>query len=151
MLWHFGSVATPEIPKSPLQPLQSRKTLYDFDDLRVKGGLYLAPNAGNTPYLYFDSSRYEDVQNRFATVDGTAGTAVIEGLNSDMLRPDPDESVGRFRVCENPFATDGYPFFEPDGFIILSAGLDGVFYTADDLFKCMEGKPGRIILDSQND
>ncbi len=135
--WLSGYTGDPE---SPLDPPNSRKTLYDFDDLRVDqaNGLYLAPNAGNTPYLYFDSSRYNDVNN--LSISGLAG------LNTEML------PAGVFYVWgkqyQNP-PVAGPPFFEPDTFIILSAGLDGVFYTADDLSNAWEGT-WEDYLDSQN-
>ena len=151
--WLSGYTGDPE---SPLYPAASRKTLYDFDDSRVKaGGLYIAPNAGDTPYLYFDSSRYPDVHNKFITVDGKQNSAVLSGLNSEMLPPNPNETVGRFRVWGRTGPLDGNAnvpnsFFEPDGFIILSAGLDGIFYTADDLSNAWKGT-WEDWLDSQND
>ena len=136
--WLSGYTGDPE---SPLIPTSSRKTLYDFDDSRVDSvtGLYLAPNAGNTPYLYFDSSRY--LAANTGSING------LGGLNTDML-PDSVFYVWAKNNSNNPKA--GAPFFEPDRFIILSAGLDGVFYTADDLSNAWKGT-WEDWLDSQND
>ena len=135
--WLSGYTGDPE---SPLIPTSSRKTLYDFDDFRTNKttGLYFAPNAGDTPYLYFDSSRYNSVQNQFITNNGLANGIVLGGLNSEMLPPDANENVGRFRIWGQGGPSNGNPL-EPDGFIILSAGLDGVFYTADDLSNAWKG------------
>ena len=135
--WLSGYTGDPE---SPLLPAKSRKTLYDFDDSRVDqaNGLYLAPNAGNTPYLYFDSSRYVDAN--------TGSISGLGGLNTDMF-PDGVFYVWAKNAQNNPKA--GPPFYEPDGFIILSAGLDGVFYTGDDLSNAWKGT-WEDYLDSQN-
>ena len=106
--------------ESPLNPPLSRKKLYDFDDYRVDAnGMYLAPNAQGTPYLYFDSSRY-------LNVNGQAGT----GLG---------KCPAVFRVWRNDGPTGSGQFLELDGFIILSAGIDGEFYTADDISNAWKG------------
>jgi len=114
-------------PASPILPATSRKKLYDFDEFRLDSGAgtYMAPNAGNTPYLYFDSSRYLDANN--LSISG------LSGLSTDML---PD---GKFHVWGKAGPLAGSPFYKPDDFIILSAGLDGVFYTDDDLSNAWQG------------
>ncbi len=112
-------------------PEQSRKRLYDFDDLRFDENTYVykAPNAGGTAYLYFDSSRYLDANGR----NLSGSTLWVPGPNGQKNN-------------------DGQTaeFFEPDGFIILSAGLDGEFYTGDDLSNAWKGTWDDY-LDSQND
>jgi len=118
-------------PESPFEPEQSRKKLYDFDDLRFDENTYVykAPNAGDTAYLYFDSSRYLDANGR----NLSGSTLWVPGPNGQKNN-------------------DGQTtkFFEPDGFIILSAGLDGEFYTGDDLSNAWKGT-WEDYLDSQND
>ena len=117
-------------PESPRLPKNSRNKLYDFDDRRFKDYVYKAPNAGDTAYLYFDSSRYFDANG-------------ISVLGDTFYVPGP---MGQ----QNNNGSTAKPFFEPDGFIILSAGLDGIFYTADDLSNAWKGT-WEDYLDSQND
>jgi prepilin-type N-terminal cleavage/methylation domain-containing protein len=128
--WLCGYTGDPE---EPLKPANSRKKLYDFNDLRFDRNTYVyeAPNAEDTAYLYFDSSRYFDANGMSAP---TGGTFHVPG------------PMGQKNNDGSPTA----PFFEPDGFIILSAGLDGIFYTPDDLSNAWKGT-WEDYLDSQND
>ena len=101
--------------------------------------MYKAPNAGDTAYLYFDSGRYLDAN----------GTSLS---GSTLWVPGPLSQTNNNGYTPNtaPQGVESKPFFEPDGFIILSAGLDGVFYTADDLSNAWKGT-WEDYLDSQND
>jgi prepilin-type N-terminal cleavage/methylation domain-containing protein len=128
--WLDGYTGDPEFPITG----GKRITLYDFDDLRFGNKLpyvYEAPNTQGTAYLYFDSGRYDDVNGE--TIGGTDTVFYVPGPNGQ------ENSNGGTN-----------PFFDPDGFIILSAGLDGVFYTADDLSNAWKGT-WEDYLDSQTD
>ena len=127
--WLDGYTGDPEFPITG----GKRITLYDFDDLRFNANTYVyeAPNTQGTAYLYFDSGRYDDVNGE--TIDGTDTVFYVPGPNGQK------NSNGGTN-----------PFFDSDGFIILSAGLDGVFYTADDLSNAWKGT-WEDYLDSQTD
>lgn len=105
---------------SPVQG--ERKRLYDFDLLRVNQAKQYAPPRGQgQPYIYLDSSRYSAVDT--LAVPGVGQWYV---WRNDMT----------FNPSANPpgsplISNSGY--FNPDTFQIISAGLDGEYFTDDDL------------------
>jgi type II secretory pathway pseudopilin PulG len=110
---------------NPLDPLSNRKRLYDFDQIRVSqaNGQYKAPYSQSTPYVYFDSSRYADIDGQ--TIND-AGVTV---------------SFTVWRNSQNPKNPAALPL-HPDTFQIISAGLDGEFFTDDDLSNMWPGTWG---------
>ena len=99
-------------PTSPLLPAASRRRLYDFDRTRQAGsGLAATYAPVNLP-----NSPYIYIDN---TVYAT-GTFII-GTNTYTAQP------------------PGGPFFNPDTFQILCAGVDQVWGNADDLSNFWRG------------
>ena len=112
LFWLSGYTSDPE---RPLTPAPSRKSMYDYDQLRAKNYVYKAPYSLDTPYLFFDSGSY-------AALDG-------QTVNTDV---GPVE-------CQIPKYPGTTNYMEPGRFIILAAGLDGEFYTPDDLSNAWTG------------
>ncbi|MGI9460345.1 MAG: type II secretion system protein [Pirellulales bacterium] len=118
LFWLSGYTSDPE---KPLIPAPSRKSMYDYDQLRAKNYVYKAPYSLDTAYLFFDSGSYE-------TLDGT--TRTIQNPFTNQSEP------VTFEIPKHPKTGE---FLEPGRFIILAAGLDGEFYTADDLSNAWTG------------
>ena len=112
LFWLSGYTGDPE---RPLTPAPSRKSMYDYDQLRAKSYVYKAPYSLDTPYLFFDSGSY-------AALDGQTVTTDIGPV-----------------ICEIPKYPGTSNYMEPGRFIILAAGLDGEFYTPDDLSNAWTG------------
>lgn len=112
LFWLSGYTGDPE---RPLTPAPSRKSMYDYDQLRAKSYVYKAPYSLDTPYLFFDSGSY-------AALDGQTVTTDIGPV-----------------ICEIPKYPGTSNYMEPGRFIILAAGLDGEFYTNDDLSNAWTG------------
>lgn len=127
-------------PESPLDPAPARKRLYDFDETRVNRSslAYIAPHTLGSPYLYFDSGRY-------GVIDNVASGAVpavyfIWRADAEFLRKVRDHvasptsaTLAALQACE---------VLHHDTFQIISAGLDGEFYTDDDLSNMWPGTWG---------
>lgn len=112
LFWLSGYTGDPE---RPLTPGPSRKSMYDYDQLRAKSYVYKAPYSLDTPYLFFDSGSY-------AALDGQTVATDIEPV-----------------ICKIPKYPGTSNYMEPGRFIILAAGLDGEFYTQDDLSNAWTG------------
>ena len=112
LFWLSGYTGDPE---RPLTPAPSRKSMYDYDQLRAKSYVYKAPYSLDTPYLFFDSGSY-------AALDGQTVTTDIGPV-----------------ICKIPKYPGTSNYMEPGRFIILAAGLDGEFYTPDDLSNAWTG------------
>lgn len=112
LFWLSGYTGDPE---RPLTPAPSRKSMYDYDQLRAKSYVYKAPYSLDKPYLFFDSGSY-------AALDGQTVTTDIGPV-----------------ICEIPKYPGTSNYMEPGRFIILAAGLDGEFYTPDDLSNAWTG------------
>ena len=112
LFWLSGYTGDPE---RPLTPGPSRKSMYDYDQLRAKSYVYKAPYSLDTPYLFFDSGSY-------AALDGQTVTTDIGPV-----------------ICKIPKYPGTSNYMEPGRFIILAAGLDGEFYTPDDLSNAWTG------------
>ena len=132
LFWLSGYTSDPE---KPLIPAPSRKSLYDYDQLRAKSYVYKAPYSLDTPYLFFDSGIFDIEQPicppllSFQITRDDNGDTVF-GMTSENSLPDSVERL--MKVYLNGYLKQGK-------FIILAAGLDGEFYTPDDLSNAWTG------------
>ena len=126
LFWLSGYTGDPE---RPLTPGPSRKSMYDYDQLRAKSYVYKAPYSLDTPYLFFDSGIFDPQQPicplllSFQITRDNNGEVVF-GTTTEASLPGSVERL--MKVYLNGYLKQGK-------FIILAAGLDGEFYTRDDL------------------
>ena len=98
-----------------------RKKLFDFDASRIAAYKYAPSGKSESPYVYYDCSRYGD----FPYAGGDSPTY---GAMRTSFKGDP-----------TPFGNNSQPFFNPDTFQILCAGADEKFGTDDDLSNFWKG------------
>ena len=115
LFWLSGYTGDPE---SPLLPPVNRRTAFDFDQVRSNAttGAYVDTSGLMMPYLYFDSASYVSIDNnRQGTINDTGIGPPRFYIPREMVNGQPGD------------------FLEKDRFIIYSAGLDGEYYTRDDV------------------
>lgn len=108
---------------SPVDPLPNRKRLYEFDMLRVDQTTWqYSPSYGQgKPFIYLDSSRYQTIDTQ--SVAGVGQWFVWR--NDVLFSPATNAPSGPL--------TNSAGYFNPETFQIISAGLDGEYFTDDDL------------------
>jgi hypothetical protein len=82
---------------------------------------YAPPRGQGQPYIYLDSSRYSSVDTL-----SVAGVGTWYVWRNDM-------AFNPAVTAPTAPLTNSAGYFNPDTFQIISAGLDGEFFTDDDL------------------
>jgi len=116
-----------------------RKKLYDFDTSRITSGTsfpipcqYFVSGKPDAVYVYIDSAAY--LSPSFPLI-----------LNSGNYLPHRVPAS-----VADGFANPARPFFNPDTFQILCAGIDGTFGTDDDLSNFWKGTRREYLDSLQN-
>jgi prepilin-type N-terminal cleavage/methylation domain-containing protein len=127
-------------PESPLDPAVDRKRLYDFDETRVNrtSTAYIAPHTLGSPYLYFDSGRYGVIDNVASGI--VPATYFVWRADAEFTRKVRDYVANPNATTLSALQTNSV--LHHDTFQIISAGLDGEFYTDDDLSNMWPGTWG---------
>jgi prepilin-type N-terminal cleavage/methylation domain-containing protein len=124
--WLSGFTGSPEFPLAV--PGGARRPLYDFDRSRLDQSFkYRLPYSGDTPVLYIDSARYQEIDGQ--TINGTTIYVWRDDRRFNPIASPPPS------LSTNPDQN----VFHPDTFQIISAGRDGVFYTDDDISNMWTG------------